>query len=252
MEAVTTTISQQLSIITSSLDNLNTNMQKITADNLSIRKTLSELNQRILDTEKSLQFSSDTEHELDQRLKTVETKVSLVSTSQDRVIGMENKIQQMEQQARMCNVEVCNLQERRGENLLEIIEIMAKEIKFHIQNSDVVSIHRVPHANNKNSKPKNIIVKFTTRVLRDNFIASYRSSGGLNSTQLSLSGTPQVIYVNEHLTLNNKQLFRQCREAAKKQDYKYVWVKHGVILARKTDNSPVVAIRSLSDIHKIK
>ncbi|KAL4714920.1 hypothetical protein ACJJTC_016661 [Scirpophaga incertulas] len=53
----------------------------------------------------------------------------------------------------------------------------------------------------------------------------------------------------------NKQLSlwdQRCREAAKKMEYKYIWVKHGTILARKTDTSPVLAIRYSYDINKIK
>ncbi|CAK1588796.1 unnamed protein product [Parnassius mnemosyne] len=155
-------------------------------------------------------------------------------------------------QARQCNVEIVNIPDRRGENLNSIIECLGDAIKHPLQSSDIIAVHRVPHADKNDRRPKNVIVKFANRTLRDNVITTCRATKGLNSTSLSVPGRPATVYVNEHLTLNNKLLFRQCREAAKKNEYKYVWVKHGTVLARNTDTSPAIVIRSLQDIARIK
>ncbi|XP_052749331.1 uncharacterized protein LOC128200306 [Galleria mellonella] len=165
---------------------------------------------------------------------------------------LEFKIGHMEQQARECNIEISNVPERRNENLLAITTNLGAAINQKILSSDIVSIHRVPHASREDTRPKNIIVKFTTKILRDNVLAACRLKKGLNSEQLSVSGSVHKIYVNEHLTVKNKLLFRECRQKAKIQNYKYVWVKNSVILLRKSDNSPVLAIRTLHDVVKIK
>ncbi|XP_047543296.1 uncharacterized protein LOC125075632 [Vanessa atalanta] len=63
---------------------------------------------------------------------------------------LEAKIDMMEQQARQCNLEIANVPERRGENLIKIIEELGTAIKLTINAGDIVSAHRVPHADNKN------------------------------------------------------------------------------------------------------
>jgi hypothetical protein len=127
--------------------------------------------------------------------------------------------------------------ERRNENLVSIVELLGDVLKCPIRSADIIAVHRVPHADQRNSRPKNIIVKFSSRIQRDNILAAYRANKGLDSSQLSITGTPYTVYLNEHLTLNNKMLFRQCREAAKKYEFKFVWVKHGIVLVSKSETT---------------
>lgn len=130
---------------------------------------------------------------------------------------------------------------------------ISANLKFSLCQKEVVAIHRVPHAQKENYKTKNIIIKLTSRILKDNLLSKFRLVRGLNTEQLGFTGTPQLIYnMHEHLTLKKKQLFRQVRKAARQHNFKYVWVKHATILVRETDSEPAIAIRSTQDISKIK
>ncbi|XP_028161415.1 uncharacterized protein LOC114357106 [Ostrinia furnacalis] len=250
--AVNSALEREMSKVSTLLTEINANVMKLTTDNISINKTLSETNNRLSEMEKYLNFSSDRQDSFESRLKVIEEKNTSTTGLENQIITLENQMSRLEQQARQCNIEIANLPERRGENLISILENLGDVIKQPIRACDIVAVHRVPHADSGNRFPKNVIAKFTNRTLRDNIISAYRSTKGLDSSKLSMSGTPARIYINEHLTLNNKILFRQCREAAKKEGFKYVWVKHGSILVRKSDTSPVSSIRSIADISKIK
>ncbi|CAG4960129.1 unnamed protein product [Parnassius apollo] len=65
-------------------------------------------------------------------------------------------------------------------------------------------------------------------------------------------GIPKLVFMNEHLTLEKKKLFRDCRETAKKENYQYVWIKHATILVRESNNHAAIAIRTRGYISKIK
>ncbi|KOB77361.1 Zinc finger DNA binding protein [Operophtera brumata] len=250
--AVNSALSIEFAKITSALSEINNNIIKLNADNVCINKSLTDANYRMNEIDQSLHFSSERQDTFDARLKTTEDNAAIAASSVAQVRVLENKVWAMEQQARQCNIEISNLPERRNENLVAILDCLGGAIKLPIRSSDIVAVHRVPHVDQRDHRPKNIIVKFNNRMLRDNVIAAYRATKGLDSTKIAVSGPPATFYVNEHLTLNNKLLFRQCREVAKKLDFKYVWVKHGTILTRKSDTSPVVAIRSSQDIAKIR
>lgn len=250
--SIKTALASDFARIADSLQSINSTVNNLRDDNADLKQSFENLNTRFVDMEASLTASCSRQDGFEQQLKTLENKISLTVTLPERVQKLENKLAAMEQHARDTNIEVSNIPERRNENLVHIMLTIGTTIKQQILSSDIVSVHRVPHADQSDNRPKNIIVKFTTRVLRDNVLAAGRAFKGLNTEVLGISGSSHKVYLNEHLTLKNKQLFRECRIRATAHNFKYVWVKHGVILARKSDTSPVIAMRSDLDISKIK
>lgn len=238
-------------VMTAEVNKILTAISGLSADNASIKDSLKECNTRLGDIDKALNAVDERQNSFDMRLKTLEENVGEYCSGTEKILMLENKLSIMEQQARENNIEISNIPERRGENLLSIITNLGGLVNYKISPNDITSLHRVPHANMKDSRPKNIILKLASRITRDNLIAAYRTKKGITSEQLSITGPPHKIYVNEHLTLQNKNLFRETREKAKIREYRYVWVKHGVILARKNDTSPVIAVRALHDIKKL-
>ncbi|KAJ8704325.1 hypothetical protein PYW08_013049 [Mythimna loreyi] len=211
------------------------------------------------DVKTSIKFISDKYDSLEEkskdvayRVKKLEDKISSPEASEQRIAALEAKLEVAEQKSQNCNIEISNLPEKRGENLISILENISSLIKQPLSARDVIAIHRVPQMNPKSTKPKNIVVKLSTQILRDNFVAAARLRKGITSKELQLSGNPQKIYINEHLTLQKKKLFRQTKETAKQNGYRFVWIKHGVILVRADVPEPAFIIRSEEDLSKIK
>lgn len=246
------TMVAELTKISATLANINTSITGLQTDNVSIKESINTMNDRISEMSVSLMATNERQDSFDSRLRVLETQVSRDHDLSDQMLILENKLASMEQQARECNVEISNLPERRDENLVGLTIDIGKLLSQKILPTEIISAHRVPHANQKDERPRNVIVKLSTKILRDNLISQYRAKKGITTEQLSIAGTSRKIYLNEHLTLKNKQLFRETRQKAKELDFKHVWVKHGIILARKTDTSAVIAIRSLHDINKLK
>ncbi|CAG4981430.1 unnamed protein product [Parnassius apollo] len=168
------------------------------------------------------------------------------------ISNLETKVDYLEQQARQCNIEICNIPETRSENFLNIMGSISMAINFPISQKDILSIHRVPHAHRQTNKPKNVIVKLSSRILRDNVLAAFRKVKTLKTDQLGLTGSTMTVYMNEHLTLKKKQLFRKTRDLAAMHQYKYVWVRNATILVREQDGDTAFAIRTDDDLRKIK
>ncbi|CAG9564913.1 unnamed protein product [Danaus chrysippus] len=186
------------------------------------------------------------------RLAETEKKVKSLEEHTKTITQLEAKIESMEQHSRQCNVEIQNVPERRNENLIKIVEHIGTSIKQSISPNDIVSVHRVPHADTKSTHPKSIVVKLCSRILRDNILSAARMKKGLYTDDLHINGENRRVYVNEHLTLRNKQLFRSARETAKRCNFRFTWIKHGNILVRECETSRVIAIRSYEDLSKIK
>ncbi|KAF9798011.1 hypothetical protein SFRURICE_007530 [Spodoptera frugiperda] len=205
--------------------------------NIAIQKTN-------LEIEKSITFLNNNYEDIKTRLEIVEKKQHgyescirdiTASSGSETVAKLEAKIESMEQQARQCNIEICNLPEKRNENLLNIFESIGR---------------RVPHAQQRDGKPKNIVVKLRSKIIKDNLMSAYRKVKSIKSDQVGISGAAVPLYLNEHLTLRNKTLFRKTREAARKAGFKYVWIKNATILVRERDGSSAFSVRCEDDICK--
>ncbi|CAG9138735.1 unnamed protein product [Plutella xylostella] len=258
-------INQHMSTIRCDLDTLNSTTSEIKAeinslrnDCISTKKRVSELEDKqqamyasVTDIQSSAQFCSDQLDDVQKRLSLLEKSSSNGSQVTNKMISLESKIEYMEQQARQCNIELTNVPERRGENLNIILETIGSKINYPIQHKEIISVHRVPQAQ-QSDRPKNIIIKMQTRTLRDNILSAFRASKGLKTDELGIAGPSRAVYMNEHLTLQNKLLFRESRERARAQGYKYVWIKNGTVLVREADTSPAFAIRCRNDINKIQ
>lgn len=221
----------------------------------SLSRVIEELNE----IKSSVKFISDSYEELKQknedltkRVSSLEKESVITQNSSSRIGELESRIDTMEQHARQCNIEIGNLPEKRGENLTILLQDIATLLKEPISAQDLVSIHRVPQPSSAGQRPKNIVVKFTSRLKRDSLLSAARLQKGVTSDLLGIPGPSHKVYFNEHLTLKNKTLFRQTREAAKQHGHRFVWVKHGAILVRKNDTSPVFSVRSENDLEKIR
>lgn len=258
-------INQNINTIRSDLDTLNLTTSEIKSDINSLRSDCLSTKQRVLvlenkqqamhesvtDIQSSAQFCSDQLDDVQKRMAILEKSGGNGSQLTNKMLAMEIKIENMEQQARQCNIELANLPERRGENLTTIVETIGSKINYPIHQKEIVAVHRVPQAQ-QSDRPKNIIVKLQSRTVRDNILSAFRTAKGIKTDVLGIAGPPRAVYMNEHLTWQNKQLFRETRERTRAQGYKYVWIKNGTILVREADTSPAFAIRSRNDLSKIQ
>ncbi|XP_022829253.1 uncharacterized protein LOC111359580 [Spodoptera litura] len=227
---------------------LRTEFSDTKKDVLMLNTKYQELSRVVTDLQSSVNFNSANNIDNVKRIAEIKLEFDISASETKRMF--QSEIDKLNQNARQCNIEICNLPEKRGENLFVIFESIASIINMPIKQQNIVAIHRVPHAHTQNSRPKNIIVKLTSQILRDNILSAYRLSKGITSDRVGLAGTQCRIYMNEHLTLRNKELFRKCREAAKTFHYKYVWVRNATILVKETDDSSAFAVRTEDDIHK--
>ncbi|XP_064292685.1 uncharacterized protein LOC128678750 [Plodia interpunctella] len=232
-----------------SLGEIKSEIKSLRQDHASLKTTVSSLDAELKSLKCSVISQSEEQSDLTRRVDEL-SKTSGEHTSA-AISQFELKIDALEQQARQCNIEICNVPERRNENLMGIVDAIGAVVKAQVTQRDIVSVHRVPHAQQGSSQPKNIIVKFMTRLQRDNFLSSFRKVKLLKTDKLGIPGTPTTIFINEHLTLKRKQLFRKCREAAREHHFKYVWIKNGTILLREKDDSPALAVRGEGDLARI-
>ena len=85
--------------------------------------------------------------------------------------------------------------------------------------------------------------------LKNDFIAAARHYKKLNAGDLGFKGNNRV-YINDHLTLENKLLLNKTKVQAKERGFEHVWVRGYKILVRKNSASPKHYIKTELDLKK--
>ncbi|KAJ8727143.1 hypothetical protein PYW08_015540 [Mythimna loreyi] len=186
---------------------------------------------------------SDIEVEIESVKKTREAIVNL----QDRIIQLENRQSESEQRSRMNNIEIKGVPISKDEDLFAIIAKIGDKIDFHIQREQINYIARVPTRNDKLNK--NIICSVHNSYLKNDFIAAAKKCKKLYASDLGLQGGNRV-YINDHLTLENKLLLNKTKAQAKDRNFEHVWVRGCKIFVRKNTTSPKHCIKTEQDLKK--
>lgn len=176
---------------------------------------------------------------------------------QSSVKDLSHRLHLAEQSMRESNLEINGIPEHKSENLLTIIGQIAKTVDCQVQDEDIFHATRVAKLNKDGNRPRTVIVKLRSTRHRDAMLAAVvkfnRSNpkGKLSTQHIGMAGTPAPIFVAEHLTPANKSLHAATRLKAKKEDYKFVWVRNGRIYMRKDEFSPALFVRNLESLDSI-
>lgn len=175
--------------------------------------------------------------------------------SQEVVAQLRLELNDREQECFSNDIEISGLTEKPGENVLQIVTLVAKKIGVNLQDVDIVSAQRSgPRRDTLSSgeqlRPRPITVRLTRRALRDDMLRAARVRRGADSSSV-IDGEPRRFYVNERLTKLNRFLFYKAKEECRNKGWKYVWTKGGRIYVRRAFDALVQRVRVEGDLKKI-
>lgn len=176
---------------------------------------------------------------------------------QSQVSDLNNRLNQFEQLSRDCNLEIQCVPERKSENLKTILHELTTTIDCKLPEHELLNFHRVARVNPQSTRPRSIVVRLSSPLVRDKLIAAVKSfnkshvSDKLNTSHLGLGGEKKPIYVCEHLSPSNKQLHAAVRKVTKDKNYQFVWVRNGRIFIRKDVNSKSYIVKDLEFLNSL-
>lgn len=163
---------------------------------------------------------------------------------------LAHRLHQVEQLSRTNNLEIQCVPEHKTENLYTTVQQLANTIKCPITESDVQYCSRIAKYNTNSPRPRSILVKFSSRRLRDCFLAGVikfnknNQSNKLNTSHLGFGDNKNSpVFVTEHLTPQTKSLHAAARQKAKELHYKFIWVRDGKVFLRKSETSNFILVK---------
>lgn len=186
--------------------------------------------------------------EIDNRVTKVENLQKSVCTLESEIHHLKSQLSSTDQRSRLNNVEIKGVPIKKEENLFKIVESICKATNTTYMKTQINFLHRTPM---HGTKDKAIIVSFLNRYAKDDFVAAARACKSLSASELGYTNSNQRVYVNDHLNSDSKLLLNKTKAKSKETGFKYVWVKHGKIHARKNDTCPVIIISKEQDLNKM-
>lgn len=167
-----------------------------------------------------------------------------------KVVDLETKVRDMEQYSRRENIEINGFPVTPRENETEILKDLGRYIGVEVDVGQVVAAHRVPTYNRSRTQP--IVVRFSSRHLRDTWLQAYRKKKTILASDVNKSFPNTRVYIGEHLTPSNKLLLKNLKEVGRELGVKYIWCREGKFYARKSDGQPCISVGSVEDLRKWK
>lgn len=243
-------------------------IQNITRD---LRREVKEIIREELQT--TLLFYSDKIDDYEKKMQTFETTTKrLENTCEDiknkyknmelKYQAMEQKLSAIEQSQLANNLEICGVDVCENDDVLQITSDIATRIECSPR--DILEVYRKttrprqaqgPAAAGHQRQPLHpptIMVQLRTGC-RSRWLEAAKNKKTTTAEGPRTGALGPKIYFREPLTPYISYLLWKAKTELKSTELcKYVWVKDGQVLARKSEKEKIIPIRSETDIDKIK
>lgn len=256
--SVNSVLTEKLTQFSSDLETIRKDFKKVSNKCNANTESILEIKQQIPGIESSINFSNNRQDHFDERLLTIEEQSKTIQRCETELRELNIKYNSLrsefklrQQWDRLYNLEIVGVPENHDEVLITTVIAIAKHAGVTITSRDIEFANRVQAKQTKLGVPRAIIVKMKSRLAKDNIIAGIRRVRGITRSNIGMQGG-EKIFVNEHLTIENKILYNKTRELVVANSFKYIWIRNCKIFVRRDDKSPKIVINKEEDLVKIK
>lgn len=178
--------------------------------------------------------------------QTVNTKVSQLELEVDRLAraGLTN------------NMVILGLPSTKDEDVGDLVRKVATSVGYNLPEGAIKEAKRLfPKDKNNTRATIPIKVTFSDERIKEGLFAGKKARGQLlpSSVDPKFGSSNSRIMLRDEMTSFGMNLLKETREAEYLTDYKFIWPgRNGVVLVKKSENSPVHVIRSIADLHKLE
>lgn len=182
-------------------------------------------------------------------LRTLNLKLTdEVKLLKSQVVSLQNQRDADHQYSMKGDLIISGVPFNDQERTEDVVRKLASHLKVDLTDYDITAVHRLQK---KDSGDVPIIVRFLKYAKKEEFKAAAKT---VKPTAKIFGGVDkQVIFINDHLTRKNGELFRKARMLRNDpHNFKFVWCRNGKIFVRKIENALIHVINAEEDIEKLK
>lgn len=210
----------------------------------------------------SMKFMSDKVDESTAFMKTMRSEFAALKRENEdlrvknetltgEVSALTNRLTSLEQYTRKDNVEISGLPVTPNEDVVTLLKDVGAAVGVKISEEDVSAAHRVP-SYHKNRTPS-LIVKFVRRSTRDIILGKFREKkGGMTAKDVNPTFSQERVFINEHLSPDNKVFLAKLKSKCKDVGYAYAWARDGKFFVRRCQGERFKRINNYVDLQNLK
>lgn len=161
--------------------------------------------------------------------------------------NIENNLDEMQQNKIKNNIIINGVYEVENENMEDVLINIGKMIYVDIRTTDIISAERKMTSSDASGMPRSIIIKLNNTKKRDQILTNQKQRNNYN-----INNDHRPIYISEQITPRKQHLCKIARDLKRNGIIKFIWVKNGDILIRKTENSKTVSIKHFDQLTKLQ
>ena len=180
--------------------------------------------------------------------KAIEAKDQEIMFLKEELKAAQQKVNDLEQYSRRNCLIVSGLPETSGEDVSRLVKQLGEAAGVEINTIDIDAAHRLGKPSNH--KPRNIIVKFTTFVKRQQMYAARKQLRSARAPPNSVL-TPAVLaacFVSEQLTAQNATTMFSARQMRAKGKLCHAWTDGCKLKVRVSEKAPTKLINNIEDL----
>mgnify|MGYP001794010326 FL=1 len=200
--------------------------------------------------------------EIMEKLKSVCTNledrlVGMVQRLEEKVVkleeensGLRGRMEMLERYERGDCLEIHNVPKTDHESVEELVLSVADAMGVEMTAADISTAYRLPvKRGRENTAVPRIYVKFTKRSLKRSIYGN-RIKQKVTHDKLGL-GTDGKIYIHEHLSKTQNDLFYKAKDKVRETSYKFIWTQDQRIYVRDNTKSKRISIDTEADLDMI-
>lgn len=161
------------------------------------------------------------------------------------ISSLTKKINVLEQNAIISNVEIIGVPEQKNENCVEVVQNIATKLGVKLS---VLNAFRM--YSKYSDRLKKIIAKINSSEDKQQLM-DFAKKRKLSTKHLNENWENGNIFINNELTAFNRDLFYKTRMFAKSNNFKFVWFKDLKIFLKKDENSKAYIVQDDLDLSKL-
>ncbi|XP_063634904.1 uncharacterized protein LOC134805558 [Cydia splendana] len=222
----------------------------------SIQKSVDGIREQYAEISKSIDFLSNKYDDMREELDKLKTERN---ETQKYIASLENRLEQQEKKSRSNEIEIRNVPKctpsESKTDLHTTVQKICSTIGANIDVADIKDLHRI---NTKTEGNKPIMVEFTTSSKKECIMSAYKNfnkqhpTKQLNTKLANINEQENRIFISESLTFKSRKLFRQARDFAAENHFRFCWTARGVVYLRRDEGSPAHRITAETDFAAVK
>ncbi|XP_051172275.1 uncharacterized protein LOC127288703 isoform X2 [Leptopilina boulardi] len=161
-----------------------------------------------------------------------------------------------EKQTSLCtSLEICGIPEKLNEDVYKIFIDICHNLGVEINKNDILTISRFNKAYSRTSTAfKSILfVKLSRADLKNELIEQRKKYKYFSTIDIGWGSEEKFpIYIHSAFSPLNRKIFTTACSLMRENKIKSVWRSKGIVHCRQENDSPIIQLRSLDDVNKIK